>query len=111
MACALQRRAILVMHLARQHALAPGAIFGGGRCRWVRRPGKAWTRIHLPDRLALEPLERDAEEDEVDVGIDRRPRRPLMLQHEGAQLLGIGAIGVDREHAGERRLVAKALAE
>ena len=55
------------------------------RARRVRPEGEARRQRLLGERAAGQALDRDAEQDEVDVGIDRRPGRPVALQHEGAQ--------------------------
>jgi hypothetical protein len=73
------------MHFAHHHAIAPGAEFGGGGL--LRRGGKgeAGARVHLADRLAFEPFERDSEQDKVDAGVRRGHRVPAILQHKVAQ--------------------------
>ena len=66
-----QREGVLVVHLAAQDPTTPGAFLRGGTVLGWRREGQARPRIHVAHRTALEPFERDAEEDEVDVRIDR----------------------------------------
>ncbi len=99
------------MDLAGQDAMAPVTVFSGGRTGGIGRPGKAGARVHLADPVALDALQRQAQQNEIDVRIDGGASLKLMLQQEGAQQVGIAAIGVERKDAGERRLVAQALAE
>jgi hypothetical protein len=107
-----QRVAVLVMDLAVHDVPAPSAGLGRGAGLGVRREAEARPGVHLADRDALQPLERDAEQDEVDVGIDRRGQvPPLALQDERTQRRGIGAIGVDRLHRREGGEMAEAVPE
>ena len=63
------------------------------------------------ERRAGQPLDGDAEQHEIDVGIDRRPRLPDPLQNERAQRRRIEAVGVERLDRRQVGFVAQALAE
>ena len=99
------------MHLALHHAAAPGAILGGDRRAGRRAEAQARAERPVRQRRAGDPLDRDAEQDEVDVRIDRRAVAPFALQDEGAQPVGIVAIGVDRLDRGQEGAVGEAVAE
>ena len=60
------------------------------------RKEKLFRQRLIDQRLSGDALDGDAEQHEVDVGIDRRPALPDALQDEGAQGLGILAVGVER---------------
>ncbi len=62
-------------------------------------------------RLAREAFDRDAEQDEIDVGIDGRTSPPFPLKHECAKGLRILPVAVERLDPGQVRLVLQALAE
>src|SRR6185312_6109151 len=75
---AVQRIAFLVVDLAADDAAAPGVLLGRSGMHWVGKPGKPRTGVHLADGALLQSLECDAEEDEVEVGIDRGSGRPIV---------------------------------
>jgi hypothetical protein len=106
-----KRRAVLVMHLANQHAAAPGVVFGCGGLCGICRPCKARAGIDLAHGAAGQALDGDAEEDEIDIGIDGWSGAPIALQHEVAQQAGVRAIGIERENAWKRRLMPETLPE
>jgi hypothetical protein len=108
---AAERRAILVMDLALEDPAAPAARLGRDR-RPRRRPvAEARRQRPVRERRAGDPLDRDPEQDEVDVGIDGRAGPPLALQDEGPEPRRVAAIGVDRLDRGEEGAVGEAVAE
>ena len=108
---AAERIGVLVMHLAPDHAPAPSAALGCGAERRVGPEGELFRQRLIDERLSGDALDGDAEQHEVDVGIDRRPALPDALQDERAQGLGILAVGVERLDAGQMRLMRQALPE
>ena len=75
------------------------------------RQAKPVRQRQLASEHAGQPLDGNAQQHEIDVGIDRRARPPDPLQDEGAQRRRILAIGVERLDRRQVRLVAQALAE
>jgi hypothetical protein len=108
---AAKRIGVLVVHLAPHHAAAPGVALGGGTRRRIGPEGEALGQRLVDQGLTRKPLDGDAEQEEVDVGIDRRSRRPHPLQDEGPQGLRVLAVGVEGLHRRQMRLVREALAE
>ena len=108
---AAQREGILVVHLAAHHAAAPGAAFGRRGLGRVRTPGQCRRQRQVAERQSGQPLDGDAEQHEIDVGINRRPVLPDPLQDEGAQRRRVQTIGVERLDRGQVGLMAQALAE
>ena len=58
-----------------------------------------------------QPLDGDAQQHEIDVGINRWALPPDTLQDEGSQRRGLQTIGVERLDRGQVGLVAEALTE
>src|SRR5687768_1974819 len=91
-----QSPGILVMHFALHHPTAPSAGFGRDGRTGRRAVGDLRRQRPVGQRPTSYPFDRDAQKDEVDVGITGRALAPLALEDEGAEPVGIAAISVDR---------------
>ena len=83
---AAEREGVFVMHFASHHPAAPGAALGRRAKRRVRPEGEAGVEGLRDQRRSGQALDGDAEEDEVDVRIDRRTgsARPAAGRRHGA---------------------------
>ena len=108
---AAEREGVLVVHLPAHHAATPRAALRRGALRRVRPEREAWPERLFDQRLAREAFDRDAEQDEIDVGINGRTSPPFPLKHECAKGLRILPVAVEGLDPGQVRLVLQALAE
>ena len=108
---AAQCKTVFVMDFALQHPPPPAAMFSGDRWpgRWPpAQPRRQALRI---ERATRQAFDRNAEEQEVDVRIDRRAGAPGALQDEGPQAIRIVPIGVDRFDGGQMGAMRQAIPE
>src|SRR5690606_26316372 len=106
-----KRECVLVVDLAAHDATAPAAALGCRRERRVGPEAEAIGQRLLAERPASQPLDGDAKQNEVDVGIDRRAGLPDALEDEGAERRRVLTVGVERLDRGKVRLVRQALPE
>ena len=99
------------MHLTAHDATTPGAAFGSGGVGWGRMPGQARWQLQLGQGAVVVALDGDAEQHEIDVGIDRWAWLPDALEDEGAQRVRVQSMGVERLDGGQMGLMAEALTE
>ncbi len=99
------------MNLAADHAAAPAAALSRGAAVRIGPECQAGRQLRVDQRAAGQAFQRDAEEDEIDVGIDRWTRVPYALKHEGTQGLRILTVRIERLDGRQMRVVGEALTE
>src|SRR5690349_22453085 len=98
--CSAKREGVFVVHLALEDPAAPSAKLGRHR-RTLRAITELTSERPGRQRCAYQSLDRDTQEDEIDVGIDRWSLWPLALQHVRTQSRRIAVQCVDRLDRGE----------